>query len=107
MKDFLSGLPDLLKGPLRPERYRERLAMLLYAEEHHQETALAKQAVENAEVFAEKDAAKYGGIVRISVPGAREVVEECDTVRLKLGDDSWMELEVQDVDRDALFCMVK
>ena len=102
MKGFLSGLPDLLKGSLRPERYRERLAMLLYAEEHHEEMTLAEQAVDNAEILSKGD-----GILQISVPGVREVVEECDKVRLKLSDDSWMKLEVKDMDRDVLFCTVK
>ena len=52
-KYFLAGLPDLLTGRLAPARYRERLTMLLYAEEHAEEQELADQAVESAEMWIE------------------------------------------------------
>ena len=52
-KYFLAGLPDLLTGRLAPARYRERLSMLLYAEEHAKEQELAEQAVDGAEMWIE------------------------------------------------------
>ena len=52
-KCFLAGLPDLLTGRLAPARYRERLSMLLYAEEHAEEQELAEQAVDGAEMWIE------------------------------------------------------
>ena len=54
-KCFLAGLPDLLRGRLAPERYRERLTMLLYAEEHAREQELAEQAVDSAEMWMEEN----------------------------------------------------
>ena len=36
-----------------PQRYRERLTMLLYAEEHAEEEELAEQAVDSAEMWME------------------------------------------------------
>ena len=49
----MAGLPDLLRGRLAPERYRERLTMLLYADEHTREQELAEQAVDGAEMWIE------------------------------------------------------
>ena len=50
-KEFLGGLPDLLKGSLDLERYHERLTLLLYAEEYTKEKELEGQCVEHAEVW--------------------------------------------------------
>ena len=54
-KYFLAGLPDLLTGRLAPARYRERLTMLLYAEEHVEKQELAEQAVDSAEMWFEEE----------------------------------------------------
>ena len=48
--EFSAGLPDLLSGRLTKERYRERLAFLLYSEEYTAEKTLQNQRVQNAEV---------------------------------------------------------